>query len=113
MSTTEVKIPLDPPVEIGSKRYEYIRVRAPTYQDFLDIGEPVTFQPSEGEPVAVEHLDRFREYASRCVRTGDDPIADPAVLAEGGFRLARKVQRAIADFLYGPVPAAGTTLPTT
>lgn len=107
-----VVIPLDPPVSIGTKRYEKVVVRAPTYAEFMRLGEPLEGQTSDGVRVTIEHLDRLEAYCEACTTTGDDAIAEPAVLAAGGFQLARKVQRAVLGFLYPPV-AAGTTSPTT
>lgn len=110
--TERISIPLDPPVTIGTKRYDKVVVRAPSYGEFMDFGEPLEGQSSEGVRVTVEHLDRLKAYCEACTTTGDDAIAEPAVLAAGGFELARKVQRAVLGFLYPPV-AGGTTSPTT
>lgn len=108
-----VRIPLGNPFKLGEKVYDHIRVRAPTYGDYMDIGEALESQTIDGVKMTVEHLDRLREYAARCVSTGDDAIAEPAVLAAGGFPLARKVREAVLGFLYPPVVAPGTTSPTT
>lgn len=108
----EIRIPLDPPVTIGSKRYDFVKVRAPGYSDYMDIGEALTFQTNDGVRMTVEHLDRLKAYGERCVTTGDDTIAEPAVLAAGGFHLARKVHEALCDFLYSPGDTTGTTSST-
>ncbi|MEN5084257.1 hypothetical protein ABE438_17390 [Bosea sp. TWI1241] len=113
MSRTDVKIPLDPPVVIGTKRYEYVKVRAPGYHDYMDFGEVLQDQRnSEGVLIRVEHIDRIKAYAERLVTTGDDESADPAVLHAAGFRIARRVHEVICDFLYSQPDATGTASPT-
>lgn len=107
-----VRIPLEKPVKVGEKSYDHVRVRAPTYFDYMDIGEAVTTQTTESGRMTIEHLDRLKAYAERCVTTGEDTIAEPAVLAAGGFRLARKVHEVLCDFLYYPVAPTGTTTQT-
>lgn len=109
---TPVRIPLEPPVVIGTKRYDCVKVKPPSYHDFMDIGEALTFQHDGTVQMTVEHIDRMKAYAERCVTTGDDAIAEPAVLAAGGFRLARQVQEALIGFLYYLRDGTGTTSPT-
>lgn len=109
MSATEVKIPVEP-YKLGEKTYTYVKVRAPSYNDYMDFGEPLEDQRnSDGVLMRIQHLDRLKGYAERLVTTGDDTIAEPAVLAHGGFRLARRVHEVLCDFLYAQAPAGGTS----
>lgn len=107
-----VRIPLETPIKVGTKVYDHIRVRAPTYGDYMDIGEAITTQRTESGSMVIEHLDRLKAYAERCVTTGEDAIAEPEVLAAGGFRLARQVHEVLCDFLYSPAGTTGTISPT-
>lgn len=109
MSTTEVKIPIEP-FRLGDKTYTYVKVRAPSYHDYMDFGEPLERQRDpDGVSIQVQHLDRLKGYAERLVTTGDDAIAEPAVLAHGGFQLARRVHEVLCDFLYLQSQADGTS----
>jgi len=108
-----VRIPLEKPVTIGTKVYDHVKVRAPTYFDYMDIGEALSTRHVDGEGFTVEHLDRLKAYAERCVTTGDDEVAEPAVLIAGGFKLARRVHEVLCDFLYRLQEGVGTTTPTT
>ena len=106
-----VRIPLDPPVTIGGKRYDHVKVRPPTYGEFMDNAECLEAQTRDGVRITIEHLDRLKAYCEACVTTGDDQIAEPAVLAAGGFPLARRVRETVLGFLYPPAEP-GTTSPT-
>lgn len=108
-----VRIPLDKPVTIGAMTYDHIKVRAPTYFDYMDIGEALSTRHVDGDGFTVEHIDRLKAYAERCVTTGNDSIAEPAVLLAGGFKLARRVHEVLCDFLYRLQEEAGTITPTT
>lgn len=112
MSASEVKIPIEP-FKLGDKTYTYVKVRAPSYFDYMDFGEPLERQKNaEDVTIQIQHLDRLKAYADRLVTTGDDAIAEPAVLAHGGFRLARRVHEVLCDFLYLQSQADGTSSPT-
>lgn len=112
MSASEVRIPIAP-FTFGSTTYTYVKVRAPSYNDYMDLGEPLERQRNgDGVDIQIQHLDRLKGYAERLVTTGDDAIAEPAVLAHGGFRLARRVHEVLCDFLYLQSPAAGTSSQT-
>jgi hypothetical protein len=62
-------VPLSRRYEAHGRVFDAVTLRDPKYRDFIDIGDPVEFQPlpdGSGQMI-VKHLDRVDSYVSRLV----------------------------------------------
>lgn len=103
-----VTIPLDKPLTGHKGPIRQVVVRAPTYDEYLIHGDPYIWVPlpsGGGKAFASENMDVVREYARILIV---EP-ADPLLLEQAGFELARKVKEAIMGFfLPAAAEAAGS-----
>lgn len=95
----------------GGKTVHEVRLREPTFDEYLTYGQPFDVQRSaDGAPVFVEYPEAIRGYLDVLVVSPDDP----ALVKQGGYRLARALKDALFGFfLDGGVAEESTTSPTT
>lgn len=87
-------------------------LKAPSYDDFLDLGEIETYGRSpDGTVFMVENGETLRSYIAKCLVEPKDPLA----LNQGGVKLARAVKGAVLGFFRDDVLEAepSPTSPTT
>lgn len=89
--TIKLKTPLKAP---GGPVHEIV-MREPTFDEYLTYGDPYTVAGSrDGTPFMVENAEVIGQYIRLCLV---EP-KDPATLAQGNARLARKVKDAVLGF---------------
>ncbi|WP_158810232.1 hypothetical protein [Beijerinckia sp. L45] len=89
-----------------------IVLREPTYDEYLDLGEIVTYgKAPDGTIFPVENSEVLRSYIARCIVEPKDPLA----LTQGGVKLGRAVKGAVEGFFRDepsvtePLPISQTT----
>jgi hypothetical protein len=97
-----VSIPLENPLKgHGGVSIDAVIVREPTYNEFMQHGDPFIWVPLEsGGAFASETPDVLAAYAAILVTEPKDKL----LLEQGGFELARKIRSTIMGFFL-PVAA--------
>lgn len=110
MSRT-VTIPLREPILGHGEPIRAIVLREPTFDDYLEIGDPYEIGESEDKVrFTVQSPDAVRAYIERCMVVP----ADPLLLSQAPAVVGRKVRLAILDFFRDgdEAPDPSKTSPT-
>lgn len=91
-----IVIPLSKPLRAhGGESIKQIVLREPTFDEYLDVGDPYTFAASnEGTPFAVENADVIKRYIELCLVEPKDSL----LLKQAGARVAREVKEKLLAF---------------
>jgi hypothetical protein len=108
-----VTLKLVTPMMVHGTPLTEVVLREPSFNEYLEIGDPFTVaaSPGSGVPFIVEDLEVVRKYVRLLVM----PPADALALEQGGFDLARRMKDAVMGFFRRgeEADAASPTLPTT
>jgi hypothetical protein len=83
-----------------------LRLRPPTYRDFMDLGDPTTLIVSANAMVPHDDLDTIRSYAERLCDS------DPLLMEKLTLRDAMALRDAVKSFFSAGSANASTTSPT-
>lgn len=101
-----VTIPLDKALTgHGGVRITHVIVREPTFNEYLDTGEPyfLAQAPQSGIPFVLEDKQALATYTRILVQEPTDPL----LLEQGGMALAKKIKDAVLSFFQPPDGEAG------
>src|ERR1700721_1263465 len=109
----QVKSPLDKPLVGHGAPIKAVVVREPTYDEYMELGDPfvVALSPESRIPFMIEDRGVRAQY---CARLVVEP-ADPLLLAQGGHHLAKRIALTVRGFFLDGDGAAeaSTTSPKT
>lgn len=111
MQETKV-VKLKKPLATHAGPIKQIVIREPTFDEYMVFGDPYTVAGgSDGTPFAVENIEVIKQYLGICLV---EP-KDPALLAQAGASVARKVKNTLLSFFPDAEgeDAASETAPTT
>lgn len=91
-----IVIPLSKPLRAhGGESIKQIVLREPTFDEYLEIGDPYTVAASnEGTPFAVENSEVIKRYIDLCLVEPKDSL----LLKQAGARVARQVKDKLLAF---------------
>ena len=109
----QIKIPVKGEALLtGDGPINEVILREPTFDEYLDIGEPVTLAKTpDGMLFSVENSEVIRRYLQACLVQPKSALQ----LNQGGMKLAQAVKGAVLGFFHD-APSGGepsTTSPTT
>ncbi len=91
----ERTITLKKPIEGHHGKITQVVLREPTFDQYLEFGEPYTIAASkDGTPFGVENNDVIRQYLAVCVK---EPV-DKLILTQLSVSDARKLKDALLGF---------------
>jgi hypothetical protein len=86
----------------GGESINQIVLREPTFDEYLDVGDPYTVAASSnGTPFAVENPEVIKRYIAICLVEPKDSL----LLAQAGARVAREVKEKMLSFFRPDVTA--------
>jgi hypothetical protein len=102
--------PVDPlkPLQGHGKLITRVAIRPPTFDEYLEYGEPFMVAPSPNANVPYILYDNaiIAAYTRAMVIEPEDAL----IITQGGFQLARAIRMAILSFFgFGAVADAATT----
>ena len=100
-------VPLEKGVIGHGGQVSEVKLRPPTYRDFMDLGDPTTLVVSANAMVPHDDLDTIRGYIERI---GD---LDAILMEKVTLRDAMALRDAVKSFFTAGSASASTTSPTT
>ena len=101
-----VSVPLEEPIVGHRDPIKAIVLREPTYEDYMEIGDPYEIGESEGGVrFTVQNPDAVRAYIDRCLVAPNDPL----LLTQASARVGRKVRLAVLGFFRDVEEAAAAS----
>lgn len=98
MSNVTIKLDKPPfrPLQGHGKTFTEVVIRPPTFDEYLEFGDPFLWAPAPGSkvPYVIPDNGAIAAYTRAMVI---EP-ADPLILAQGGFELARAIRSEIMRF---------------
>lgn len=105
MAKTET-IALDEPIIGHGEPIKTIILKEPTYEDYMEIGDPYEIGESEGGVrFTVQNPEAVRAYIDRCLVQPKDQL----LLAQCSAKIGRKVRLAVLGFFRDVEEAAGAS----